>query len=173
MRLIYNNMKVNDEYIEFRDSVKGLRKEFFGVFKQYYNTNGLILRMISGKGIYKYLSNVDLAFQTCELNNYSDKYIINKLYDKNIEKAIENLRVRAVASIYTARAIEDLLLHSFDISQGYVKLADQLRDINDRLYQLAKQSIALSDSWARENNIHLFRDCNFELERNEQKIIKL
>jgi len=166
-------MKVNNDYIEYRDDIKCLRKDFFDAFKQYYNTSGLILRMISGKGIYKYLSNVDLAFQTCELNKHSDKYIINKLYDKNIEKAIENLRVRAVASIYTARAIEDIMLNSFDMNNGYVKFVEQLRDINNRLYQLAKQSIALSDSWARENNIYLFKDCNFELDQNEQEIMKL
>ena len=85
----------------FKDNIKTLKKEYYNILKKYYNTSNLILKMVAlhNKSA---LSEVDLNFRTCEVYYFTDKNI-NKLLDKDIAKAIQNLRSRAICCIYTAR----------------------------------------------------------------------
>ena len=133
--------------MEFRDNVKNLRKEFFEVVKEYYNTSNLILKMICNNGIYRDLSAVDMAFRTCMLSSLSDKNI-KKLYNKDMERAIHNLRVRGVACIYVVDDIDRMINCYVDMGDRYTKLIKSLKHIKDNLQVLTRESIKLSDLMA-------------------------
>lgn len=152
--------------MEFRDNIKKLRKEFFNVVKSHYDTSNLILKMISNKGIYKGLSDADLALRTCMLPSLSDKRI-NKLYDTNMEKAIENLRVRGVACLYAVESINGMMYSSIKFSNSYVEFSNQLKSIADRLKSLGKQSIELSNRLTKEHGHRLFNSNEFELDKDD------
>ncbi len=152
--------------MEFRDDIKNLRKDFFAVLREHYDTSNLILKMICNKGIYKGLSNADLSFRACMLNSLSDKNI-DKLCIRNIEQAIENLRVRAVACMYIVEDIESMIMQSINISEKYVKMVEKLQTINLRLKTLAKESIKKSNLLALEYGYSKFDVSKFDFGNEE------
>ena len=135
--------------MEFRDSIKNLRKQFIDVIKNHYGTSRLIIKMIIGKGIYQSLSDADLDFRTCMLHSLSDKHI-NKLYTRNMEKAIENLRVRGVACMYVAEDMDNIIHSNFETSERYIKLVNDLKAIKNSVKDLGSKSLKLANDTARQ-----------------------
>lgn len=153
--VIYNNM-------EFKDNIKQLHNDYFKTLESYYKTNRLILKMVLEKAIYKYFSNIDLAFRMCALNKFSDKRI-DKLYYKDIEKGIDLLRRRGVSCMYVAEHIKDTI-QKIENKPNNVDFVNKLKQINNDLYALADESIKRSDKWAIQCDLKLFKDGKFNID---------
>jgi len=149
--------------MEYIDRVKEIKKEYYKAIRTYYNANRLILKMVISYGLGD-LSEVDINFRTCAVHNFSDKHI-DKMWNKDIKKVIQTLRARGISCVYTSRAIQDLMSKLSDGSENYTNLSKQLNIVNDKLYELAKQSIIMSNNIARGHNLPtLFENGNIKLE---------
>lgn len=153
--------------MEFKQEIKQLQQDYYNIVKKYYRTNKLIIRMIFNN-INNELSMVDLTFRTCLLNSYTDKHI-ERLTDKHIENAIKQLRARALACIYTAYAIEDVITDNLVPSKNFVEFAKELEELTQKLYNIATQSINKSNQLAKQNNYPLlFENSNISMEDIKQ-----
>lgn len=148
--------------MEFREQVNTLYKKFFDIVKQRYGVSRLIVKMICEKGLYRGMSDADLAFRTCKLYRFSDKHI-DKLYNKDIEKAIQLLRARGVACLYITESLNDMAVETISMNNEYVKFLEGVYNISDQIYILVDQSIKKSDDWARMCDLPLFKDGKFDI----------
>ena len=137
--------------MEFRQSIKQLKKQYYNILKQYYSTNKLILKMIAMHNSSE-LSEPEICFMTCDTHSFSDKYI-NKLYTSNPERAIRALRVRSVCCIQTMQAIDNIIINCTRMDDKGIKFIQDLKAVRDKLYDLAQCSINQSNKWAKENKV--------------------
>lgn len=152
--------------MEFRQSIKQLEKQYYDILKQYYSTSKLILKMIAMHNSSE-LSEPDICFKTCDMYSFSDKYI-EKLRGTNIEKAVQNLRVRGVCCIYTAQAIDNIIMNTTRFDEKGVKFVQDLKDIKEQLYDLGQTSINKSNSFAKSYRLpYMTIDENLILRHHE------
>ena len=148
--------------MEFKDNIKQLKKQYFDAIKLMYNKL-IKLKMISNRIMYYNLNETSSGFSICMLNRFSDKTIV-KLVNTNIGKAIEYMRMRGVACIYTAMAI-NLLLENCDLmGKGNTTSTAKLRSVMEQMFSLGEQSILNSNTLAKKNNIPLFNNGEFNIE---------
>ncbi len=151
--------------MEFKKEINIIHKEFFDIMKKHYQTSSIILKMICDKGLFNSLTEIDLRFRTCELRRFNDKNI-DKLIDKDIEEAIHTLRSRGACCLYVISAIDEIILSYKDLDGANMKFKQQLKEINQKLYDLADSSINQSNELAKQNDLP-----QFEYQNNDDNIV--
>lgn len=145
--------------MSFSEDIKSLRKKYFNAVKQYYGDNRIILKMLLRRRKYDDLYEADLAFRTCEVPEFSDESI-NKLFDVDINRAVNKLRARARGCAYTASVVQGLL--EKQISPKQQAACDEIMEVKRSLLNLANHSVQLSDKWAKDIGVNKFDIKEFE-----------
>ena len=149
--------------MEFKDNIKQLKTKYFDALKILYNDKFIRLKMISRRILYYNLNETNLGFSICLLNGFSDK-AISKLVNTNATKAIEHMRMRGVACIYTAMAINLLLENCGVMGKNNEIAIAELVKIREQLFDMGEQSILNSNTLATQNNLPLYNNGEFDIE---------
>lgn len=147
--------------MDFKQNIKELNKQYLQALKEYYDTR-IITQMIYKNFFCGIYGNCQLAFEVCEIGRFSDKYIVKRKL-KNINTAIESLRGRAVACIQAIWTLDEVLIGCDKFNERYLRFFETIKQIKKELLTLAKQSISLSDEWAKEYNLPLFKTNQFDI----------
>ncbi len=141
--------------MEFKQNIKNLKKEYFHLIKKFFNNSNLLFKIIYEKQLADILYEGDLSFRTASLNKFSDKNI-SKIYKKDGKKAIELMRVRALACAEILDCMKKIFEYQdnmTDIQQNAIK---EMYIVYNKIIDMAKDSIQLANSWAVNENINMF-----------------
>lgn len=141
--------------MEFKQNIKNLKKEYFNLIKKFFNNSNLLFKIIYEKQLADILYEGDLSFRTASLNKFSDKNI-SKIYKKDGKKAIELMRVRALACAEILDCMKKIFEYQdnmTDIQQNAIK---DMYIVYNKIIDMAKDSIQLANSWAVNENINMF-----------------
>lgn len=141
--------------MEFKQNIKNLKKEYFHLIKKFFNNSNLLFKIIYEKQLADILYEGDLSFRTASLNKFSDKNI-SKIYKKDGKKAIELMRVRALACAEILDCMKKIFEYQdnmTDIQQNAIK---DMYIVYNKIIDMAKDSIQLANSWAVNENINMF-----------------
>lgn len=141
--------------MEFKQNIKNLKKEYFHLIKKFFNNSNLLFKIIYEKQLADILYEGDLSFRTVSLNKFSDKNI-SKIYKKDGKKAIELMRVRALACAEILDCMKKIFEYQdnmTDIQQNAIK---DMYIVYNKIIDMAKDSIQLANSWAVNENINMF-----------------
>lgn len=141
--------------MEFKQNIKNLKKEYFNLIKKFFNNSNLLFKIIYEKQLADILYEGDLSFRTASLNKFSDKNI-SKIYKKDGKKAIELMRVRALACAEILDCMKKIFEYQdnmTDIQQNAIK---EMYIVYNKIIDMAKDSIQLANSWAINEDINMF-----------------
>lgn len=141
--------------MEFKQNIKNLKKEYFNLIKKFFNNSNLLFKIIYEKQLADILYEGDLSFRTASLNKFSDKNI-SKIYKKDGKKAIELMRVRALACAEILDCMKKIFEYQdnmTDIQQNAIK---EMYIVYNKIIDMAKDSIQLANSWAVNEDINMF-----------------
>lgn len=141
--------------MEFKQNIKNLKKEYFHLIKKFFNNSNLLFKIIYEKQLADILYEGDLSFRTASLNKFSDKNI-SKIYKRDGKKAIELMRVRALACAEILDCMKKIFEYQdnmTDIQQNAIK---DMYIVYNKIIDMAKDSIQLANSWAVNENINMF-----------------
>ena len=145
--------------MSFSADLKQLRKRYISAIKDFYGDDCVALKMLIRRIKYNDLYEADLAFRTCLVAEFSDKNI-KRLLDTNTSQAVDKLRARARGCLYAASVVGELLKKQICPAQDYA--CYEIREIYNELIDKAKQSVELSDKWARDINVEKFDMSEFD-----------
>lgn len=141
--------------MEFKQNIKNLKKEYFHLIKKFFNNSNLLFKIIYEKQLADILYEGDLSFRTASLNKFSDKNI-SKIYKKDGKKAIELMRVRALACAEILDCMKKIFEYQdnmTDIQQNAIK---EMYIVYNKIIDMAKDSIQLANSWAINEDVNMF-----------------
>lgn len=146
--------------MDFRQSIKQLRKDFFKLMKDYYKDKHLVAKLIFKREQYNNIYECDLMFSVCMLNGFCDDNI-SKLCNKNINKAIELFIQRSRACVYLILIINAIIEDDIIKCKENDMFIKGLQEIKLELHKLINKSIENSNKLAKSNGLPLFDISEF------------
>ncbi len=140
--------------MDFTSNIKQLRQQYHQALKQYYG-DSILFKMVINRLMYDNLCEVDWAFRTCAIYEFSDKRI-SHLLQKRPQRGVEELRNRGMSCLYAAWAINYMVHNTKRLREQDEQSLDTLKQIRIKLCNLAERDINLSNQVANlTNSSHL------------------